>query len=325
MAIMYQQPAWRRIGVWVFGVLALCTVVLVVSRIGELEHFIEIERNAKPVWLVAAFALQALTYVAAAAVWYCVLYRAGSHRPLATLLPLGIAKLFMDHVVPSGGLSGALLVMGALARRGISRPLCMAAMLVGLVSYYSAYLLATIMALAVLGILHAINPAVIGIAVLFVVVAVAIPALMLWLKRLRGGRLEALLTRIPGVRSIVSAVSDAPTYLMRSPGLMLMTAALQLSVFALDAATLYAMLRAVGVTASQTGVFASFVVASVTATVGPIPLGLGTFEGALIAALHLIGVQLEAAFAATFLLRGFTFWLPMLPGLWLARRELRHT
>jgi len=33
--------------------------------------------------------------------------------------------------------------------------------------------------------------------------------------------------------------------------------------------------------------------------------------------------RLEAALTATLLLRGLTFWLPMLPGLWIARRELR--
>jgi hypothetical protein len=324
VAIAYREPAWRRIGAWALGALGLGTVVLVVSRFGELEHFIEIERGAKPIWLVAAFPLQALTYAAAAAVWYCALHRAGSHRPLATLLPLGIAKLFADQVIPSGGLSGTLLVMAGLARRGIPRPLSMAVLLVGLVSYYTAYLLATAAALVVLGILHVISPALIGIAVVFVAVAVAILASTLWLRRSHGRRLHALLTRVPGVAGLVSAVSDAPTYLMRNPSLMSVTTALQLSVFMLDAATLYVMLRAVGVTASPMGVFASFMVASVTATVGPMPLGLGTFEGALVATLHLVGVQLEAAFAATFLLRGLTFWLPMLPGLWLTRRELQH-
>jgi uncharacterized membrane protein YbhN (UPF0104 family) len=70
-------------------------------------------------------------------------------------------------------------------------------------------------------------------------------------------------------------------------------------------------------------VFACFMIASVTALMGPIPLGLGVFEAASVAALHLVGIELEAALAATLLLRGFTFWLPMIPGLWLARRELR--
>src|SRR4029077_7979535 len=35
-----------------------------------------------------------------------------------------------------------------------------------------------------------------------------------------------------------------------------------------------------------------------------------------------LGVAIEAALAATLLLRGLTFWLPMVPGLWLARREI---
>ena len=59
------------------------------------------------------------------------------------------------------------------------------------------------------------------------------------------------------------------------------------------------------------------------ATLSPIPLGLGTFETSCVGMLHLLGVPLEAALAATLLLRGFTVWLPMPPGLWLARRALR--
>ena len=58
------------------------------------------------------------------------------------------------------------------------------------------------------------------------------------------------------------------------------------------------------------------------ATLGPIPLGLGTFEAACGGMLSLLGVAIETALAATLLLRGFTFWLPILPGLWLARRAI---
>ena len=82
------------------------------------------------------------------------------------------------------------------------------------------------------------------------------------------------------------------------------------------------MLRALNQTASPLVAFASFIVADVVATVGPIPLGLGVFEGTSVAVLYLTGVSVEAALAATLLLRGFTFWLPMLPGMWLVRREL---
>ena len=41
------------------------------------------------------------------------------------------------------------------------------------------------------------------------------------------------------------------------------------------------------------------------------------------AMLGLLGIRIEAGLTATLLFRGFTLWLPtMLPGLWLARREL---
>ena len=63
-------------------------------------------------------------------------------------------------------------------------------------------------------------------------------------------------------------------------------------------------------------------VASVVASLAWVPGGLGTFEGTCVAMLHVHGVNLEAALAAVLLLRGFSFWLPMLPGLWIARREM---
>jgi len=38
--------------------------------------------------------------------------------------------------------------------------------------------------------------------------------------------------------------------------------------------------------------------------------------------LYYVNIPVEAALTSTLLLRGFTLWLPMLPGLWLARRQL---
>jgi hypothetical protein len=41
--------------------------------------------------------------------------------------------------------------------------------------------------------------------------------------------------------------------------------------------------------------------------------------------LALLGLPLEAAVATTMILRGFTYWLPMLPGLFIARHELKES
>jgi Mg2+-importing ATPase len=61
--------------------------------------------------------------------------------------------------------------------------------------------------------------------------------------------------------------------------------------------------------------------ASVLRSIGIVPGGLGAFEAALVVTLHWAGVDVAVALSATLLFRGLTFWLPMLPGLWLARRE----
>src|SRR5206468_1440260 len=100
---------------------------------------------------------------------------------------------------------------------------------------------------------------------------------------------------------------------------------LQLLIFALDAGTLWVMLHALGAKASPTTAFAAFVMAQLASTVGPMPLGLGTFEAVCVTILHVLGQPVEVALTATLLLRGFTFWLPMIPGLVLARRELKHS
>jgi hypothetical protein len=69
--------------------------------------------------------------------------------------------------------------------------------------------------------------------------------------------------------------------------------------------------------------FVGFMLASIVATIGPVPAGLGTFEASAVGVLSLLGIDVETALAATLLLRGLTFWIPMLPGMFFARRELK--
>ncbi len=81
--------------------------------------------------------------------------------------------------------------------------------------------------------------------------------------------------------------------------LIVRVVAWEAAVFALDAFTLFVMLRAVGSPTGFAPAFACFLIASVFATLMVVPGGLGTFEGASVAMLHLFGVPLAAALAAT--------------------------
>src|SRR5579872_7010098 len=122
---------WWRFSSWAFGLLTLLALILVVAHLGTIEEFTRLAMEATPYWLLLACVAQAATYVCAALVWRQALQRAGHPRPLTTLVPLGIAKLFTDRVVPSGGVSGAILVARGLARRQVPPNVAMGALLVG--------------------------------------------------------------------------------------------------------------------------------------------------------------------------------------------------
>jgi len=112
------SKGWR-FSSWAFGLLALLTVILIVVHFGTIEEFTRLAAAANPYWFLVACAAQAATYVCAALVWQQTLKRAGHPRPLRILVPLGIAKLFTDQVVPTSGVSGAILVARGLARRQV--------------------------------------------------------------------------------------------------------------------------------------------------------------------------------------------------------------
>jgi uncharacterized membrane protein YbhN (UPF0104 family) len=318
-----ETASWRlKLGPWLIGALILSAVILVIVSHGEIEGFAQLLRRAAPVWLLAGVILQVATYFSTAAVWHLTLRQAGASYSMRTLVPLGVAKLFSEQALPSGGISGTAFFVAALSRRGVPSEISMAALLVSLISYYAAYLLAAALSLALLRFYHAASAWIVAITIVFCIVAVVIPVGALWLHR-RGQRpLPAPFTRIPGVSRLLDMLGDAPGHLLRDGSLLSQTTLFQASIFLLDAATLWAMLRAVGQDVSFLAAFPSFVAASMVATFGLVPLGLGTFEATCVAMLRTLGVPLEAALMATLLLRGFTLWLPMLPGLLLARREL---
>lgn len=307
---------------WVIGLLGFLALILAVLHFGSLERLIELARSAHPAWLLLAVLVQLATYVSAASVWRQALYHAGQPQSLRTLIPLGIAKLFADQVLPSGGISGTMLVVSGLIRRRVPPDIAMAAMLAGLLSYDFAYLTIVLTSTGILWLHNRANlPLFIGVGV-FAVITVAIPTAVLGLKRWGDRQPMTWLSKLLGMTALFRALVEAPTDLLHSRTLLIQTAGLQLGIFMLDALTLWLAFYAIGEVPEIWVVFVSFAIASMIATIGPIPIGLGTFEAGSVGMLSFLGVSLEAALAGTLLLRGLTFWLPMLPGIWLTRREI---
>jgi uncharacterized membrane protein YbhN (UPF0104 family) len=229
-----------------------------VLHVGSLEQSMELARSARGAWLFAGVLVQTATYVCAAMVWRQALRRAGHPLPLHALVPLGIAKVFTDQALPSGGIGGTMLAVRGLILRRVAPEAAMAAMLASLVSRDIAYLIVVLTSLGILWQRNRANlPLLIGVAV-FVVVTVASPAAVLALKRW-GDRAPPIvwLEKLLGMSRIFRALSESSTDLLRSPILLAQTVGLQLAIFLLDAFTLWLIFNAIGETQALWLVFVS--------------------------------------------------------------------
>jgi hypothetical protein len=110
-------PWTHLVAAWLFGAVVLAGLVVFIMHFGAIEIFVATLRRARPAWLAAAVSCKMATYVCAAAVWFRVLGRAGSPLPFLSLLRLALVELFANQAIPTGGLSGSLMVVRGLIVR----------------------------------------------------------------------------------------------------------------------------------------------------------------------------------------------------------------
>ncbi|AHE52125.1 lysylphosphatidylglycerol synthase transmembrane domain-containing protein [Sphingomonas sanxanigenens] len=304
---------------WFPAILLAGAVLAAVLHFGEIEQFAELIESARPGWLVLAICLQLATYASVASGWRLVLHRADSAQPLARLMRVAVLKLFADQAIPSAGMGGNVLLVDQLHALGASRGAAVAALLISMIGFYAAFATFALLMLLLLWQDAAASPLIAGLVTLFLAVAFAIPTFALWLSHRGRHPLPPALGQIGIARTLMQTVGEAPPELLRDRSLILKVTGFNALIFLADAATLWVCVRAVGQPLPFATAFIALIMASIVVTLGPVPLGLGSFEATSTAALHLLGVPLEAAFAGTMLTRLFTLWLPLLPGIMLLR------
>ncbi|WP_395336685.1 lysylphosphatidylglycerol synthase transmembrane domain-containing protein [Novosphingobium sp. BL-8H] len=323
MSDQHGRPAgaWRS---WFFGIVVIAALVGTVAHWGEVTAFGTLIHQARPGWLGLAIAFQISTYASLALGWSQVLAAAGTPRKLAELMRIAITKLFADQVLPSAGMGGNVLLVDQLRGIGVARGAAVAALLISMIGFYAAYAFFAVVMLALLWRHDHATPIVAGLVTVFLCVAVAIPGLALWLRDKGSKRPPEIVEKIGFARKLLETVAQAPDYLLRNHALLVRVTFCNAMIFLADAGTLFACLRALGTSPGFSTCFIAVIMASIVVTLGPIPLGLGTFEATSTATLHLLGVPFEAAFAGTMMFRVLTLWLPLVPGMVLMRGVLGH-
>lgn len=315
---------YRRLSLGILGLTVIIALAWSAMHFGDLKTFALTLKRANPLWLIAALILQVTTYLSVAQGWRFVLAKAGSPQSIARLLPIAISKLFADQALPTAGMGGNMLLVNRLRTLGVPRSTAMATLLVSMIGYYAVYAILALVMLLMLWFHGHATPVLAGIVTTFLLVALAIPSLALWLRDHGSKPLSPFLEKIPVVRSLLHVVGEAPRNLVNDRLLLLKVSCFNGLVFLADAATLAVCLRALGEPISLETSYIAVMIASIIVTLGPIPLGIGVYEAGSTAMLTMLGVPLPAALAGTLLLRGFTLWLPLIPGFLLIHRSLRR-
>ena len=306
----------------VIGAVAFAGVVAFVLHVGDIGAFAQAALKTDPRWLVLALVAQALAFMTQALIWALALYRRQSPVSAGGLLMLSLGKLFADQAVPSAGLSGAVFLIHALVRRGVSTADAFTAFVFGGASSIIAFLIfagGALMFVAVRGGPvddFSINISDIHyIAIAAVLLLVAVGAAMLGAKGKGPLRAEA-------VAKAKQTVLAAFRLIYVERGLFAACLGLQAMARLLDCVTLWIAFQALGGGVTFLTSVITVSLASLAATIAPTPMGLGSFEAGLLAALAALGHGVEASFAGGLIYRGLSLGLPLALGFFVVQREL---
>lgn len=307
----------RRVTLRQLGMLALVLVAAsaLLSQLADLDLAAvwAIVQDAAWIPLLVALPLSQLVFVAEAGAMEAAV---GHPLPRRPLVVLQIAARFVSLAVPSA--AGRVAMNSAfLVKYGIPTSI---AIVQGAVDSASGFVVEVLILGA--GLLFSditlslsSNPDWGLILAVVLLLALVAAGLVLWVERVRNLVMPVL--RDAGA-SIGSVLAD-PSRALRLLGNNLLSRAVL-------GATLWLILRAVGVNGTSLAVAITVTVATnLLAGLTPVPGGIGVAEAVMASWLVLVGVPEEEAFAATVVFRLFTFYLPAVEGVaatrWLERRD----
>jgi uncharacterized membrane protein YbhN (UPF0104 family) len=207
-------------------------------------------------------------------------------------------------------------------RLGLPNWLATEAMLVDILSGYAAYAIVTFLALSILWFYHDITNIIRYLVGIFAVIMVIVPITILWLFAHRNNQLPLWMLRFHPIAKASEVIKSVSPKRVLSPKLLIITTLFSMIIFLLDAGTLWTMMRVTNHSVGIMTTFVAIVIASIAGTISFLPGGIGGFEAGSVTVLTLFGVPIEAALTGTLLLRGFTLWFPLIPGILLARHDV---
>jgi uncharacterized protein (TIRG00374 family) len=306
---------------------AIAALYFLVPKLAGLHDTWRRIENGSPWWMALAFGFTLGMFVAYVAMFRGVFkdHRIGWRESLQITL----AGLAASRIFAAGGAGGLVLQAWALRQAGLARRVVSDKTISFLVLTYAPYAFAVIVCGfgLRLGILPGaaplsmtLVPATIAVVlVLFALAVVLVPPDLerRLAARQSGGRLLRRLASVPASSS--AGMRDALRHLRsRDPALLG-----AIGYWAFQIGVLWAAFKAFGDRPPWAVLIQGFFV-GMLGNLLPIPGGVGGVEGGLIGAYAAFDVDAGLALVAVLVFRAFTFWLPLIPGVF-AFFRLRST
>ena len=321
-------------GFAVFVVLAIVALYFLLPQVAGLEETWHRLEDGSPVWLGLAVVFTVGMFAGYVMLFHGVYGRAAEGRlTLRESYQVCMAGLAATRLFSAGGAGGLVLTAWAMRRAGLPRRVVADKTISFLVLTYLVYTVSLIVfgyglrfgvfpgpdpfTMTVIPATLALIATVLGLSIAFVPTDFERRLQTLALRHGRTGRLAQRLATLPATAS--SGIRDALHHLRsRDPALLG-----AIIYWACQIAVLWASFEAFG----QSPPLAVLVLGFFVGMLGnllPLPGGIGGVDGGMIGAFAAFNVNAGLAVVAVLVYRGFTFWLPTVPGV-VAYLQLRKT
>jgi uncharacterized protein (TIRG00374 family) len=316
-----------------FLIAALAALYFLLPQLAGLDDTWARIEDGRPAWTIAALLLTFGMFGGYVAMFRGVFARAGTRRiGWRASYQITMAGLAASRLFAAGGAGGVVLTAWALRRSGMRKRTVADKTISFLVLTYLPYAVAVVVCGFGLhwGLFNGANPfsltfvpAVVALVIMAIFAAIAFVPTDLQ-RRLRGLRRESRLGRLTHKLALAPAtlsagVRDAMEHLRRrDPAL-----SGAVLFWAFQIAVLWAAFHAFG-DAPPLAVLVQGFFLGMLGNLLPLPGGVGGVEGGMVGAYSAFGVDFELALVAVLVFRAFTFWLPLLPGIY-AYFRLRRT
>jgi uncharacterized protein (TIRG00374 family) len=322
----------RILVVFLFAASAIAFLYFVLPQIADLQETWERIKGGDHYWLGAAALFEVAAYLSYNMLFRIVMVRGDSRVDWRESFQITLAALAATRLFNAAGAGGVALTAWALRRSGMEARMVACRMVAFLVLLYGVYMLALLLDGLALrtGLLPGggafaltVVPAIVAAGIMCVFVAIALlPSdferrLAHWSHGYRFARYARKLATAPasmasGVRTAIDLVRSRNPQLLGAVGW-----------WAFDIAVLWACFHAFGDPPMIPVIVMGYLVGMI-ANILPLPGGVGGVEGGMFGAFAAFGVDSGLAILAVLAYRGFSFWLPTIPGL-IAYLQLRRT